>query len=53
MTSNKNHMFLGDGENEISADTHGETFIYMGAVSSHMSIGTFLQDFLQFEKKVS
>lgn len=44
-------MYLGDGENEISADTHGLVIYFMKeAVNGGKSVTLFLKDFLKYEK---
>lgn len=46
----KNGMYLGDGENEVSADTHGLPAYYFGKVSSGRHVSEYMQEFLQMEK---
>lgn len=44
-------MYLGDGENEVSADTHNLPAYYMGQVSSGKSVFDFVDKLEEYEKK--
>ena len=44
-------MYLGDDENEFSADTHGLPAYYIQHVGPWESVAQFMQDFLSSEKK--
>lgn len=43
-------MFLGDGENEFNADTHGLPVLFLGSVKSGTPLAPFRDKLLQFEK---
>ena len=50
MESHRGAMYLSDGENEVSADTHGLPAYYIQKVGPWEPVAHFMQDFLNCEK---